>query len=146
MKSLLLFVPALLIGAPAAAQPAADPDLGEITRVLNDPRVADQFGAIARSLSKAVLDMPVGEIQAAVEGRPATPADKARTVRDLGRADNPNFERDLERQIAQAQPAIRSGMKAMSAAIPSMMQAMTGMAEALERATANMPDPTYPKR
>ena len=146
MKPFLLFVPALLIAAPAAAQPAPTPDLGEVTRVLNDPRLADQFGSIARALSKAVLDMPVGEIQAAVEGRPVTPADKARTVRELGRAGNPNFERDLDRQIANAEPAIRNGMKAMSASIPAMMQAMTNIAAELERATANLPSPTHPKR
>jgi methionine aminopeptidase len=143
MKAILLFVPALLAAAPAVAAPAAaDPDVSEITRVLNDPRVADQMTSIARAMSKAVLDMPVGEIKAAVEGRAPTPADKRRTVR----SETGMSEQQLDRQIAQAEPAIRNGMKAMSAAIPSMMQAMTGMAEAMERAMANMPDPTYPKR
>ena len=142
MKAILLFVPALLATAPAAAQPAADTDVGEITRILNDPRLLDQMTAMTRALSKAVLDMPVGEIQAAVEGRPATPADKARTVRTETRMS----ERQLDAQIAAAQPAIRSSMKAMSSAIPGMMKAMTGVAEEMERAIANMPDPTYPKR
>ena len=138
----LLFVPLMLIAVPAAAQPTADPDVGEMTRILNDPRIADQMTSVARAMSKAVLDMPVGEIQAAVEGRPVTPADKRRTVR----SETGMSEQQLDAQIAAAQPAIRNGMKAMSAAIPAMMQAMTGMAEAMERAVANMPDPTYPRR
>jgi len=146
MKAILLFVPVLLAAAPAVAAPApanpANPDVSEITRVLNDPRVADQMTSIARAMSKAVLDIPIGEIQAAVEGRPVTPADKRRTVRTETRIS----EREFDRQIAQAEPAIRNGMKAMSVAIPTMMQAMTTMAQEMERAMANMPDPTYPKR
>jgi hypothetical protein len=93
-------------------------------------------------LSKAMLDMPVGEVEAAVEGRPATPADKLRTVR----TETGMSEQQLDRQIAEIQPVVRSSMKAMSNAIPAMMQAMTGMVEELERATANLPSPNYPKR
>jgi hypothetical protein len=142
MKTILLFVPALLIAAPAAAAPATDADLGEVTRILNDPRMADQMTSIARAMSKAMLDMPIGEVEAAVQGRAATPADKRRTVgTETGMS-----EQQLDAQIAAAQPAIRSSMKAMSTAIPAMMNAMTGIAEQMERAIANMPDPTYPKR
>ena len=32
-------------------------------------------------MSKAFLNLPVGEVEAAVEGRPVTSADKRRTVR-----------------------------------------------------------------
>ena len=142
MKTILLFVPALLIAAPAAAAPATDADLGEVTRILNDPRMADQMTSIARAMSKAMLDMPIGEVEAAVQGRAATPADKRRTVgTETGMS-----ELQLDAQFAAAQPAIRSSMKAISTAIPAMMNAMTGIAEQMERAIANMPDPTYPKR
>ena len=142
MKSLLLFVPALLVATPAAAAPAADADINEITRILNDPRMVDQMTSITQALSTAVLNMPVGEIQAAVEGRPVTSADRLRTVR----TETGMSEQQLHAQIAATKPAIQAGMKAVSAAIPAMMQAMTGMAEQMERAMANMPDPTYPKR
>ena len=142
MKTTLLFVPVLLAAAPAAAAPRADADVGEITQILSDPRMVDQMTAMTRALSKAVLNMPVGEIQAAVEGRPATPADKARTVR----TETGMSEQQLDAQIAATKPAIQAGMKAASAAIPAMMQAMTGVAAEMERAIANMPDPTYPRR
>ena len=146
MKALLLFVPALLMATPAAASPKDEPEFGEVMRTLNDPRMADQFATMAQALSKALLNMPVGEIQAAIEGRPATAADKRLTVRDIGRADDPNFEKNLERQIAAAKPAIQSSMKAMASALPAMTKAMEGAAEAMERAMTNMPSPTYPKR
>jgi len=140
MKSFLLFVPALLAATPAAAAPTDEVD--EITRILNDPHMVDQMTSITQALSKAVLNMPVGEIQAAVEGRPVTSADKLRTVR----TETGMSEQQLDAQIAEVQPAIRSGMKAMSTALPAMMKAMTGIAAEMERAIANMPDPTYPKR
>ena len=99
-----------------------------------------------QALSKAFLDLPVGEVQAAVQGRAPTAAEKKLTVRDLGRRNDPNFERDLQRQIAQSGPMIRQSMKALSDSIPAMMKGLQDMQESIERAAANMPDPTYPKR
>jgi hypothetical protein len=37
-------------------------------------------------------------------------------------------------------------MKALSDALPAMMQGLAQAQKALERAAANMPDPNYPKR
>jgi hypothetical protein len=37
-------------------------------------------------------------------------------------------------------------MKALSDSLPSMMSGLKQVQESLERAMANMPDPTYPKR
>ena len=47
------------------------------------------------ALSKAFMNLPVGEIEAAVEGRPVTAADRNRTVRDVAGGGDPNFEREL---------------------------------------------------
>jgi hypothetical protein len=41
---------------------------------------------------------------------------------------------------------IRQSMAAMSQALPAMMHGLQQAGKALERAAANMPDPTYPKR
>jgi hypothetical protein len=68
------------------------------------------------------------------------------TVRDIARRDDPNFDRKLERQVEQSGPMIRQGMKAMSEALPEIMQDLAQAQKAVERAAANMPDPTYPKR
>jgi hypothetical protein len=97
-------------------------------------------------LGKALMNLPVGELEAIAEGRQPTAADRRRTVRDSGRAEDPNFERDLEQQLSQARPMMEASMKAMSAALPAMMQSLQQAGEALERATANMPSPSYPKR
>ena len=37
-------------------------------------------------------------------------------------------------------------MNALSSALPGMIRGVEQMQQSLDRATANMPDPTYPKR
>jgi hypothetical protein len=36
--------------------------------------------------------------------------------------------------------------KALVASLPALMKSLEGIERELERATANLPDPTYPKR
>jgi hypothetical protein len=68
------------------------------------------------------------------------------TVRDIERRNDPNFDRDFQQRIAQAKPMVQQSMKALSDALPAMMQGLQQAGSALERAAAKMPDPTYPKR
>jgi hypothetical protein len=93
-----------------------------------------------------LLDLKVGAIQAAAEGRKATEAEKRLTVRDIGRRNDPNFDRNLRRQVAEARPKIAQGMQALADALPAMVKALDDASRAIDRAAANMPDPTYPKR
>jgi hypothetical protein len=149
MRILLLSL--ALVAAPATAQStpkAADrpSDTREITRILNDPAMAQRMTNVLQVLSKSFLDLPAGEIEAAVEGRAPTTADKRRTVRDIGREDDPDFDRDFQRQMAESGPVMQSAMKALAGALPAMMKGMEEAGRAMERATANLPSPTYPKR
>jgi hypothetical protein len=146
MRMMLALAP-LLIASPALAQqPAAPQPAIEAQRVLGDPAMADRLANMMQSLSRAVLDLPVGEVQAAVEGRKPTAADRKLTVRELGRRDDPNFERNLQRRMADAKPMIEASQKALAEALPAMIKSMEEAGKALERAAANMPDPTYPRR
>ena len=147
MRKTLILLPILLTASPALAQTApTPPETAQIERTLNDPAMADRLTNAMQVMSKAFLDLPAGEVQAALEGRRATPGEKRMTVRDMARRDDPNFDRNFQRQIAQSGPVIRQSMRAMSQALPAMMQGLTQAQHALERAAANMPDPTYPKR
>ena len=145
MRTRLAWIPLVLITSPALAQPAAPPP-AHVPPQLLDPRMADRLADTMQSLSKALLDLPVGELQAAAEGREPTAAEKKLTLRDLGRRDDPNFDKNFREQIAQARPGIEKGMKAMSAALPAIEKAVDDAGRAIDRATANMPDPTYPRR
>lgn len=151
MRAFQLIVPLALVASPALAQtkpaPAtAAPETITIPRELTDPAMADRLARMMQAMSKAFLEMPVGEIEAAAEGRPATRADRRRTVRQIGRAEDPNFERDLQRQIANSKPMIEASMKALAAALPAMMKGLSEAGRELEKATANLPSPNYPKQ
>ena len=150
MRTSLLVLPLALIAAPALAQapsaPAAPPETIAIPPELTDPAMAERLARMMQSMSKAFLDLPVGEIEAAAEGRPVTRADRRRTLRELGRKDDPNFERNLDQTLANSRVAIQASMKAMAAALPAMMKGLSEAAREFEKATANMPSPTYPKQ
>jgi hypothetical protein len=147
MRVALLALPLFLTASPAMAQqPAPQQQPLKVPPELSDPRMADRLSQMSQVLGKALMNLPVGELEAIAEGRQPTAADRRRTVRDSGRAEDPNFERDLEQQLSQARPMMEASMKAMSAALPAMMQSLQQAGEALERATANMPSPSYPKR
>jgi hypothetical protein len=137
----LLLVPLLLCAGPAFAQPAP-----QLPPQLTDSAVADRVADAMQALSNAFLNMPVGEIKAAAQGRHATLAEKRMTVRDIARRDDPDFERKLHQQVAEAKPMVRQSIKALNDSLPAMMQGFQQAQQALDRALANMPDPTYPQR
>ena len=143
MRLLLIALPLTLIATPAMAQPARAP---ELPRELTDPAMADKLGKMAGALSRALLDLNVGEIEAAVEGRPVTQADRRRTVRDMAARGDPNIERNIERQAATSGAAIQAGAKAIADALPAIMGAIDRATADIDRATANMPQPGYPRR
>jgi len=142
MRNGLVLMSLLVCASSAWAEaPAAD-----VPPQLTDPAVAKKLANTAQALSKAFLDLPVGRVQAAVEGRKPTTADRNLTLRDLARRDDPNFERKFRQQVDQARPAIDQSMKAIADAWPSIMEGFQKAQESIERATANLPDPTYPKQ
>jgi hypothetical protein len=149
MRTFVAFLPLALLAAPATAAGPGDDSGFQIPSELTDPAMAETLSKMLGSLTKVMMDMPVGEMQAAVEGRQPNAADKSRTLRDLAGRD-PDFERKLERQVAEAVPRMQASIKAMSASLPGVAKALEQAAEQMEgsidRATANMPTPGYPKR
>ena len=144
MRKSLIILPLLICASPALAQDRSTEI--KLPRALADPATADKLARTMDGLTKALLDLKVGEVQAAVEGREATPAERNLTVRDLARRDDPNFDRNVRRQIAEAGPKMARGMKALSDALPAITKALDDASRTIDRAAANMPDPTYPKR
>ena len=143
MRKILVLLPLLGFAAPAMAQPAPRPQLPP---ELTDPATADRLADAVQGLSQALLDLRVGEVRAALEGRPASPGERNMTVRDMARRDDPNFDRHVQRDIANVRPMMRQSMNALNQALPQMMQGLNQAQQALERVVANMPDPTYPRR
>ena len=139
MRSRLVILPLLLLcTTPALAQTPPR----QVPPELTDPATVDKLSNAMQALADTFLNLPVGELQAAMEGRPATAADRRRTVRSESRVS----ERELRRQIAEAKPMMQQGMRQLAAALPAMMKSVEEMERAVERAATNLPDPTYPKQ
>jgi hypothetical protein len=141
MRASLIALSLLLAPVPAFAAPKEAPQL---PREFTDPAVADKLGKMAGVLTRALMDMPVGELEATIEGREPTAADRSKRVRDA--IGGPDAERQVEAQVAQSGKQMQAMSKALVDSLPSIMAALDQMESSLERATANIPDPTYPKR
>lgn len=127
---------------PRAARPARSAGDMTIPPEFSDPRLASRLVDVMQVLSKSFLDMPVGEAEAAMAGRKATPADRQRTVR----SESGMTEAQLRQQLDASRPMMEASMKALAAALPSMMKGMSEAQRELERSTANVPRPNYPKK
>lgn len=146
MRKALIFTSLALVASPALAQTASPPppaaDAIVIPPQLSDPRFVDRLTDVMHAMSKAFLNLPVGEVEAAIEGRRPTRSDRRRTVR----SETGISERELDRQIEGNRVVMQAGMKAMVAALPAMTKALTDASREIEKATANLPSPVYPNR
>ena len=145
MRVSLLVLPVAMMASPALSQ-TKPAETVAIPQALSDPATADKLARMMQSLSQAFLNMPVGEIEAAAQGREVTQADRGRTLREVGRRDDPNFEQNFQRDVAATGPMIQATMKAFVAGLPAMMKGMSEAGRELEKVTDNMPRPNYPKR
>ena len=128
---------------PAPAQPAQS-EVANAQKVLRDPAAAETMSRVGGALTRAIMNMPVGEIEAAVEGRTPTAADRQRTVQDS--VGGPAEAARIERQVVGSGAQMRAMGAALADALPGIVGALGEAAEKVERATANLPDPTYPRR
>jgi hypothetical protein len=130
----LLILPLLTLASPALAQAYPAPAPAPLPPQMMDPALPAQLGRM------------VGELEAAIEGRPASPADRRKTVGTETRRDNPYVEQDIQRDVASSAGTIQSSARAMQHAMPAIQQALGAAAAAIERETANLPSPAYPRR
>ena len=141
MRKELLILPLLIGASPAFAQPAP-----QLPPELTDPATAQRLAGAMQAVSNAFLNMRIGDVQAALEGRPATPAERNMTVRDMARRDDPDFDRHFEHNMAKVGPTMQRSVQALNQTLPVVMHDLKDVQRSLERAVANLPDPTYPNR
>ena len=142
MRITLALVPIAMLASPAAAQAPAEPI--RIPPELTDPAMADKLGRMMGAVTRSLMDLPIGEMEAAIQGRPATPADKAKRVRDS--VNDPYLEQRIAAEAASSGRTMQASMKAMAAAMPAISRALSEAATEIERATADLPQPGYPRR
>jgi hypothetical protein len=141
MHKILILIPLLLGSTSALAQPVP-----QLPPELADPATIHQLAGTLDQLSRALMNIRIGEVRAALEGRDATPRERNMTVGDYARRNDPDFDRNLHQQIASVEPQVQRGVRAVNHALPAVSQAIDDAERAVDRAIANMPDPTYPRR
>ena len=146
MTSALLFLAAAAAPVGAAPQPAPAPPPIAMPRALTDPAMADKLGRTMGAMAHAVMNIPVGEMQAAIEGRPVTRADRNRRVGDVAGPDGRAMADHVAGNGAATGRAMQAAGRAMIGALPAILQAVRGAESEIVRATSNLPDPTYPRR
>ena len=140
MRALWIALPLLLAATPAVAAPRS----AQLPPELSDPAMADRLGRMMGSLARSLMDMPVGELEAAIEGREPTAADRTGRVRD--HVGGPGVEHEVEAKVAASGRQVQAMSRALIASLPSIMASLENVERELERAAANLPDPTYPRR
>jgi len=141
MRKILIPLPLMLGSTAAIAQPVP-----QLPPELADPATIHQLAGTLDDLSRALMNVRIGEARAALEGRDASPRERNMTVGDYARRNDPDFDRHLHQQIASVEPQVQRGVQAVNHALPAVMQALGDAERAVDRAVANMPDPTYPRR
>lgn len=151
MRKILPLALLATVASPAVAQVAprppepplySDPAYAQLPAEIANGAAVDQIGNMVGAVTKALLDLPVGELEAAVENRPVTRQDRQRTVRSVTGTD----EREVNAGIAQSKDAVIAGGRAMARTLPVIREALNKAGEEIERATANLPQPGYPRR
>ena len=141
----LLFVALLASAAPAMAQPPSRPPAPQrpvdLPPEIADGRVVDQLGTMVGAVSKALLNLPVGEVEAAIENRPVTREDRRRTVGSESGMD----ERDVAQSVEESKVAVKAGGQAIARSLPVIRDALNRAGDEIARATANLPQPGYPR-
>ena len=123
------------VASPAPAAPQLPPEL-------TDPRTLDALGNVAGVLARALLTLPVGEVEAALENRPVTAEDRRKTVA----SETGMSPRELDREVERGKVAVAQGGQAMVRTLPVITRALNQAGEQIGRAIANLPSPTYPRQ
>jgi len=144
-KSLLIF-PLLLCATPAVAQDVPPPPAIQLPPELTDPAAAMKLARTMQAISTAMLNIRVGDMRAALEGREATARERNETVGDIIRRKDPNFDRDIQREVATVGPKVQRSMQALNNALPEVLRDVDDAQRSLKRAVSNLPDPNYPQR
>ena len=140
MRLYLLAAPLLLTASAAIAAPGQPEPAIEIPPAMTDPHFIDRLMGMSDALSKAFLDLRVGEIEAAAEGRQPSAEDRNRTVGQVVRIS----PQELDRQIAEARPQVEAATQALARELPKISRQLSELARSLQRAADNMPQPYNP--
>lgn len=138
----LILIPAAALGglallaAPAAAQPREEQALR------GGAEAVRQAAPMLDRSTDAALDLDVGPLLDALH--PYSPRGRRMTLRELGRRDDPDFERKLRRSIYRGSARAAATLDALANAAPSIRQSLRQMEAAIAGAVIEARRPLPP--
>lgn len=153
-KFLIAAASVVAIAGPAAAQQqpipqaprSVDPRDEAIVRSLPDQREIEAMGDRAAGVVDAIMDVPVGPLREAIEGRPLSRRERNETLGDAARKDDPYFSERMRDQIAVASVAVGVLAEQMVVMTPVLRQTLEDASRRIEDAARGMPPRDYDRR
>lgn len=154
MRKFLIAAAAFAVAAPALAQPPAaqgpgnqgaataplpDPRDEEMRRNLPDPAELKAMGEVAARAMEAMMDVPIGPLREAVEGRKLSRREREETIGDVARRDDPQFKERMRDQMAGATVAMGAMMEQMVTIAPVLRNTLEDVARRTEEAARQVP-------
>jgi hypothetical protein len=118
-----IVLPAVIIAAALAPQPALAGEAERLAEELNDPVRQEQLAAAAEVMTEAVLSMPAGPLLRAAEtmaGRDPDYVDPDVRVGDLVGPEAADAPRELAHRLPQMMGAMAGAASAMEAMLPEL--------------------------
>jgi hypothetical protein len=153
------------LAAPAAAQTAPEPNVGEapvlseaeaappldprdeeIVRSLPNPREIEIVGDAAARAADAILDTPVGPLREAIEGRRLSRREREETLGDRAAKNDPYFRDRMRDQIGVASVAVGVLAEQMAVMTPVLRRTLEDVERRVEDAARGIPPRDYDRR
>ncbi|MBW0144309.1 hypothetical protein [Sphingomicrobium clamense] len=141
MKTILMAaasIAAMTTATPALAQDDPDVIVEEMEEgldtLLNDPDMPDRMATMAVALLSVVEAMPIGQMEAAIEGRAPTAEEAERRLGDEIQVDRDMLAHQTRAAMVQNREQMQGAVRAMALMLPVLIATADNMAEAIEDA------------
>lgn len=150
--------PSVQAGAGASAQvaqpprvevappPPMDPRDEAIIRSVPGPQEIERVGDVTAATVDAILDVPIGPLREAIEGRRLSRREREETLGDHARKDDPYFRERMRDQITVAGAAVGVLAEQMAVMTPVLRQTLEDAQRRVEEAARGVPPRDYDRR
>lgn len=129
VASLAFPAPAMAQELPREAVEEMEAGLGEL---LSDPTLPDRMAAMTVALVGALEAMPLGEIEAAMDGRVATDEERAHTLGDTIAIDREALAEQTRGAMIDNQETMQRSARSLALMLPVIAKAAASMAAVVD--------------
>jgi len=132
--------------ADVAPPPPIDPRDEAILRAVPGPQELERVGDVTAATVDAILDVPIGPLREAIEGRRLSRREREETLGDHARKDDPYFRERMRDQITIASAAVGVLAEQMAVMTPVLRQTLEDAQRRVEEAARGVPPREYDRR